>query len=98
MHTKLDEKISIEEMAKMAQMSVNNFHKIFKEALNDSPIQYVKKIRLNRARHLILYEGMKAVDASYSVGYDSPTQFSREFKRYFGVTPSNIGTLGYENF
>ena len=98
LHSKLDEKISIEDMADIADMSVNNFHRIFKEALNDTPIQYIKKIRLSKARQLILYNNMKAVDASYKVGYDSPTQFSREFKRYFGVSPSKINTLGYDNF
>jgi len=98
LHSKLKEKISIEEMADIADMSVNNFHRIFKEALNDSPVQYMKKIRLNKARHLILYNNMKAIEASNEVGYDSPTQFSREFKRYFGVSPSKINTLGYENF
>ncbi len=98
LHSKLNEKISIEEMAEMTDMSVNNFHRVFKEAINDTPIQYIKKIRLGKARQMILYNSMKAVDASYSVGYDSPTQFSREFKRYFGVSPSKVGTLGYENF
>ncbi len=97
-HKNLKEKIHLEDVAKIANMSVNNFHRIFKEALNDTPIQYIKKIRLNKARHLILYNKLKAIDAAYSVGYDSPTQFSREFKRYFGVSPSKIGTLGYKNF
>ena len=98
LHANLNEKISIEEMAEMTDMSVNNFHRVFKEAINDTPIQYIKKIRLSKARQMILYNNMKAVDASYSVGYDSPTQFSREFKRYFGVSPSKANTLGYENF
>lgn len=98
LHKQLDEKISLEEMAKMADMSVNNFLKIFKDALNDTPIQYIKKIRLNKARQLILHKNLKAVDAAYQVGYESPTQFSREFKRYFGVTPSKISELGYTHF
>lgn len=97
-HSNLKEKISAEELSLIANMSVNNLHKIFKKAMNDTPIQYIKKIRLNKARQLILYEKMKAVDVSYEVGYDSPTQFNREFKRYFGVTPSKIHTLGYKNF
>ena len=97
-HKKIDTKISLEEMADIVNMSVNNFLKIFKDALNDTPIQYIKKIRLNKARQLIVHKNMKAVDASYKVGYESPTQFNREFKRYFGVTPSKIKNLGYQNF
>lgn len=97
-HNNLKEKISAEDLSRMADMSVNNLHKIFKKAMNDTPIQYIKKIRLNKARQLLLYDKMKAVDVSYEVGYDSPTQFNREFKRYFGVTPSKIDSLGYKNF
>ncbi len=97
-HKNLKEKILLEDIANIANMSINNFHRVFKEALNDTPIQYIKKIRLNKARQLILYNKLKAIDAAYEVGYDSPTQFSREFKRYFGVSPSKIGTLGYKNF
>jgi len=97
-HDHLEEKIQIEYLAELAQMSGNNFHRIFKEAMNDTPIQYIKKIRLSRARQLILYSNKKAVEAAYSVGYESPTQFSREFKRFFGVSPSKISSLGYENF
>lgn len=97
-HKKLDEKISIEEMAALAGMSSNNFHRVFKEALNDTPVQYIKKVRLNKARQLILHHNMKAVQASERVGYDSPTQFSREFKRYFGTTPGKVRELGYVAF
>ena len=97
-HKKLDQKISIEEMAELAGMSPNNFHRLFKEALNDTPVQYIKKVRLNKARQLILHENMKAVNASNAVGYDSATQFSREFKRYFGASPGKVKELGYSNF
>lgn len=97
-HSKINEKISIDEMARLAGMSSTNFHKLFKEALNDTPVQYIKKVRLDKARQLILHENNKAIEASQKVGYDSPTQFNREFKRYFGVTPSKIGELGYSNF
>lgn len=86
----IDKKISLDEMARLADMSINNFHKLFKQALNDTPVQYIKKIRLYKARQLIIYNNMKAVDAAQEVGYDSTSQFSREFKRYFGVSPSKI--------
>jgi len=86
----IDQKISLDEMARLADMSINNFHKLFKQALNDTPVQYIKKIRLYKARQLIIYDNMKTVDAAHEVGYDSTSQFSREFKRYFGISPSKI--------
>lgn len=97
-HDRLNEKISVDEMARMTDMSVNSFHRTFKEAFNDTPVQYIKKVRLNKARQYIVHEQMKAVDAAEQVGYESPTQFSREFKRYFGVPPSQADTLGYTSF
>lgn len=86
----IDKKISLDEMARLTDMSVNNFHKLFKQALNDTPVQYMKKIRLYKARQLIIYNNLRTVDAAQVVGYDSTSQFSREFKRYFGVSPSKI--------
>jgi len=50
-------------------------------------LQYLKSYRLHQARMMMLQEGMKASVAAIKVGYESPSQFSREFKRYFGVTP-----------
>jgi len=86
----IDKSISLDDMARLACMSINNFHKLFKQAMNDTPVQYIKKIRLSKAKQLIVYNNMKAVDAAQNVGYDSVSQFSREFKRYFGVPPSQI--------
>ena len=97
-HNNYNEKISIDEMAEMAEMSINSFHRLFKKATNDTPIQFIKKIRLGRARELILHKNMKSIEASEKVGYDSVTQFSREFKRYYGVTPGKISELGYITF
>ncbi|BDQ32668.1 helix-turn-helix domain-containing protein [Pseudodesulfovibrio portus] len=56
----------------------------------DSPLQYLKKIRLARARDLMVQENMKAYLAADAVGYESPSQFSREFKRHFGQSPAEI--------
>jgi len=86
----LDEKIALEDMARKADMSVNNFHRLFKEAQNDTPVQFIKKIKLNKAKQLIVYDNKKAVEASQMVGYTSFSQFSREFKRHFGLSPSQI--------
>jgi AraC-like DNA-binding protein len=88
-----EENIELNDMAKLADMSVNNFHKLFKQAMNDTPIQYIKKIRLEKAKQLILYNKIKVVDASQTVGYESVSQFSREFKRYFGCPPSQINNI-----
>lgn len=86
----LDREISIDDLARRANMSKANFHKKFKEIFNDSPIQYIKKIRLNKARLAIQLEKMKVADAAAKVGYESPAQFSREFKSHFGFPPSAL--------
>ncbi|WP_239996685.1 AraC family transcriptional regulator [Photobacterium phosphoreum] len=85
-----DTKLQVHELAAMAGMSVSVFHKVFKQVVTDPPMQYIKKIRLNNAKTLILQQGMAANIAAGQVGYESPTQFSREFKRYFGLPPSKI--------
>lgn len=86
----LEKKISLDDMAKLSDMSINNFHKLFKEAQQDTPIQFMKKMRLNKAKELIKYDNQKAIEASLNVGYTSFSQFSREFKREFGKSPSKI--------
>ena len=85
-----DTKLQVHELAAMAGMSVSVFHKVFKQVVTDPPLQYIKKIRLNNAKTLILQQGMAANIAAGLVGYESPAQFSREFKRYFGLSPSKI--------
>jgi len=89
----LDEEINIDDLAKRANMSRANFHKKFKEIYNDSPIQFIKKIRLNKARQYIQFENLKVVDAASKVGYESPAQFSREFKSHFGFPPSELKNM-----
>ncbi|MBP5857115.1 AraC family transcriptional regulator [Marivibrio halodurans] len=76
------------EMMGVAGMSKTVLHESFKAVTGLSPLQYVKSIRLHRARVLMLEEGMSARAAAYRVGYASPSQFSREFKRLFGRPPS----------
>ncbi len=68
-------------------MSVSAFHHNFKAVTSTSPLQYLKNYRLHKARMLMIHDGMKASAAAMRVGYESPSQFSREFKRYFGLTP-----------
>ncbi|SFN06004.1 AraC-type DNA-binding protein [Izhakiella capsodis] len=81
------ENLSVELLASEVNMSVSAFHHNFKAVTSTSPLQYLKSYRLHQARTLMLYEGLKASAAAIRVGYESASQFSREFKRYFGVTP-----------
>ncbi len=87
-HTGFDESLDVPALAEAAGMSVSTFHHNFKEVTSLAPLQYVKTIRLHRARSLMLYEGATASQAAFAVGYASPSQFSREFRRLFGLPPS----------
>lgn len=95
MERHLDTKIAIEELAEIANMSASAFHRAFKEVSGESPLQYLKQLRLNTARNLMAYKGEPAYLAARHVGYESATQFSREFKRFFGLPPSRISELPY---
>ncbi|QUJ70139.1 AraC family transcriptional regulator (plasmid) [Photobacterium sp. GJ3] len=90
------EKLTIEELAEMAGMSVSAFHRAFKQVVTDPPLQYIKKIRLNNAKQFMVQDGLTASVAATRVGYESPAQFSREFKRYFGLPPSKIAQIAEE--
>jgi AraC-like DNA-binding protein len=76
------------DMARRAGMSVSAFHHSFKLVTASSPLQYLKRIRLDQARRLMAHDGFNASTAARAVGYESASQFSREFKRLFGVTPA----------
>lgn len=89
-HNDYATKLSVEQLAQQVHMSISTFHRVFKEVTSDSPMQYLKKVRLNKARDFMLQEEMKANIAADRVGYESASQFSREFKRYFGQSPSDI--------
>ena len=90
MQAEYAEKLDVERLAGEARMSASAFHRAFKEVTADSPMQYLKKVRLNRARDLILQSRLKAYIAADRVGYESASQFSREFKRYFGKSPAEM--------
>lgn len=77
----------IEELAEKVNMSVSSLHRHFKEVTAMSPIQFQKQIRLQEARRLLLTEGTDSADVAYRVGYESPSQFSREYSRMFGFPP-----------
>ncbi|MDO7906146.1 AraC family transcriptional regulator [Paenibacillus sp. JX-17] len=77
----------IEELAKKVSMSPTSLHKHFKRVTGMSPLQYQKIIRLQSARRLMLTEGLDAATAGFRVGYESPSQFNREYTRLFGRPP-----------
>jgi AraC-like DNA-binding protein len=79
--------ITGEELARKARMSLSGFHQHFKTVTGMSPLQYQKQMRLQEARRLMLGEGLDASEAAYRVGYESPSQFSREYRRLFGTPP-----------
>jgi AraC-like DNA-binding protein len=81
------ENLSVDQLAAEANMSVSAFHHNFKSVTSTSPLQYLKTYRLHKARMMMVHDGMKASAAAMRVGYESASQFSREFKRYFGITP-----------
>jgi len=85
--TRYTENLSVDQLAAEANMSISAFHHNFKLVTSTSPLQYLKSYRLHKARLFMLHDGMKANAAAIRVGYESASQFSREFKRYFGVTP-----------
>ena len=86
-HIDYAQPLTIEDLARRARMSVSVFHHNFKLVTASSPLQYLKRIRLDRAKRLMAHDGYNASTAARAVGYGSPSQFSREFKRLFGVTP-----------
>jgi AraC-like DNA-binding protein len=85
--TKLAEPIRVEELAAMANMSPSSFHQHFKAVTAMSPVQYQKKMRLTEARQILLAGKADAQTAAYRVGYQSASQFSREYARMFGKPP-----------
>ncbi|WP_237772429.1 AraC family transcriptional regulator [Herbaspirillum robiniae] len=82
------EPLRVEDLAGSAAMSVSAFHRRFKAVTALSPLQYQKQIRLLQARTLLVAAGYSVTAAAHEVGYQSPTQFSREYAREFGCAPS----------
>lgn len=82
-----EKSFKIEELAEIANMSVPSLHRHFKEVTAMSPIQFQKQLRLQEARSLLLAESTDAADVAFQVGYESPSQFSREYSRMFGLPP-----------
>ncbi len=88
LRTHFHEGLRVEALAEEANMSVSSFHAHFKSVTAMSPLQYQKQLRLQEARRLLLTDTVDAATAGHRVGYESPSQFSREYRRAFGVPPA----------
>ncbi len=87
--------LRVEDLASEVSMSVSTFHQHFRLMTGLSPLQYQKNLRLHEARLLMLNEQIDAATAAFQVGYESPSQFSREYKRMYGAPPArDIKELG----
>ncbi|MDR2368474.1 MAG: AraC family transcriptional regulator [Deltaproteobacteria bacterium] len=82
-----NEQMSVAELAKVADMSLTSYHRHFKSVTTLSPLQYLKTVKLLEARRLMLFYGKTAAHAAQYVGYESPSQFNREYKRFFTMPP-----------
>ncbi len=87
-HSHLHETLRVEALAAQAKMSVSTFHRHFRFITAMTPLQYQKQIRLQEARTRLLTNGQSVEAVGFSVGYESPSQFSREYKRFFGLPPA----------
>lgn len=81
------QQLHIDDLAERARMSTSTFHHHFRSMTALSPLQYQKQLRLQEARRLMLADHVDAATASFQVGYESPSQFSREYNRLFGAPP-----------
>ena len=87
MKSNLAAPVRVEELAAMANMSQSSFHEHFKSVTAMSPLQYMKRLRLTQARQILLSGSADAASTAYRVGYESASQFSREYARMFGAPP-----------
>jgi AraC-like DNA-binding protein len=87
------EAFQIEDLAKLAGMSETSFHRHFRTVTALTPIQYQKQIRLQEARNLLMNNSNDIASAGFMVGYESPSQFSREYRRFFGAPPRRDAAL-----
>lgn len=82
-----NEPLRVEQLAEVARMSPSSFHQHFKAMTSLTPVQYQKQLRLLEARRLMVSDNVNVSEAAYQVGYESASQFSREYTRSFGVPP-----------
>jgi AraC-like DNA-binding protein len=87
LRSRFRETVRIEDLAAVAQMSPSAFHRQFKALTASTPLQYQKQLRLLEARRLMIAKALNVEAAAFQVGYESPSQFSREYARMFGASP-----------
>ncbi|WP_428559678.1 MAG: AraC family transcriptional regulator [Solidesulfovibrio sp. DCME] len=93
-HLDFNEELDVEALAREAHMGLSTFHHAFRAVTATTPLQYLKAVRLHKARSYLAEPGATAREAALRVGYASASQFSREFKRLFGASPSEeLGRL-----
>lgn len=87
MHEDIARTLRVERLAEVARMSLSSFHQHFKAITSMTPLQFQKQLRLLEARRLMVMEDVNVAEAAYQVGYESASQFSREYSRMFGIAP-----------
>ena len=87
LRTNYSKPLRVEDLAQMAGMGVSTLHHHFRTLTAMSPLQYQKHLRLHAARGRMLMDGLDAASAAFEVGYESPSQFNREYSRFFGQPP-----------
>lgn len=91
--------LEVDTLARSVNMSPSSFRRHFREVTTMNPTQYLKRLRLYEAQRLMLEDGTDATNAGYAVGYENPSQFSREYKRFFGEAPQrDVNRLRQEAF
>lgn len=89
--------LDIKELARLINTSTSNFYSIFKKVTGLSPLQYLKRLRLTEARNILMSNNIDVTRTAYLVGYESPTQFNREYARLFGTPPlRDVKNLKYK--
>ncbi|WP_440058862.1 AraC family transcriptional regulator N-terminal domain-containing protein [Pseudomonas fragariae (ex Marin et al. 2024)] len=94
LHEHYDHALNVDTLASCANMSTSTFHEHFKRSTLLSPVQYLKRLRLLKAQQLLVAEGLGVAQVALKVGYQSASQFSREYKRYFERRPGEEGCRG----
>ncbi|WP_026173878.1 AraC family transcriptional regulator [Martelella mediterranea] len=87
LHTHFADTLRVEQLADVARMSPSSFHQHFKALTSMTPLQFQKQLRLLEARRLMVTQAANVAEAAYKVGYESASQFSREYSRTFGIAP-----------
>ncbi len=92
----IDEKINLEKLSQIAYFSPFHFHRLFCAILNETPLDYLNRTRLQKAANiLVMNPGLSITETAYNCGFQSPAAFSRSFKNYFDISPKEYRILGF---